>query len=94
MPSPSLTLTPAPQCRDRYLLYALDPLLDKSPCRPEEELLIVELHKRFGNKWTAIAAEMNAAAAKDAAPGAKTRRSENWLKVREPNKPCDFAARF
>jgi len=43
-------------------------------------LQLIELHERLGNRWTEIADAMNAAAAKDAAPGAKTRRSENFLK--------------
>ena len=72
--------TPAsPQCRDRYNNYA-HPELDQTPCRAEEVLLFIELHKRLGNRWTEIASEMNAAAAAAAEPGAKTRRSENWVK--------------
>ena len=39
---------------------------------------MIELHKQHGNCWTAIAGDMHAIAG--AAPGAKTRRPENWVK--------------
>ena len=67
------------QCRDRYNNYA-HPDLDLSPCRAEEVLQFVALHKLHGNKWTEIASAMSAVAAAAAEPGVKTRRSENWVK--------------
>ena len=67
---------PLPQCRDRYNNYA-HPELDLSPCRAEEVLLLLrQLHKQHGNKWTEIADGMSAAAP----AGAKMRRSEHWVK--------------
>ena len=78
-PGHSHARSSAPQCRDRYNNYA-HPELDLSPCRAEEVLLLLVLHKQHGNKWTEIADEMSAAAAAAAEPGVKTRRSENWVK--------------
>ena len=73
----------SPQCRDRYNNHA-HPELDHSPCRPEEVPLFIELHKKLHNQWTEIALGMSrvhaAAAAAGAAPGTRTRRSENWVK--------------
>ena len=71
--------SPRLQCRDRYNNHAQEDI-DDSPCRPEEVLLLIDLHKVYENRWTRIAAEMSASAAAAAEPGAKTRRTENWVK--------------
>lgn len=42
------------QCRERWLSN-LNPEIDLSPWTPEEEDYIMELHKKFGNKWARIA---------------------------------------
>ena len=70
---------PFPQCRDRYNNYA-HPDLNMAPPEPAEVLRFAELYKQHGHKWTEIANAMSAAAAVGAAAGAKTRRSENWVK--------------
>jgi hypothetical protein len=43
------------QCRERWV-NALDPSLDRGPWTPEEDQMMCELHRRFGNHWTKIAA--------------------------------------
>jgi hypothetical protein len=43
----------AKQIRDRYTNY-LDPRISKAKFTVEEDLLILELHGRFGNRWTHI----------------------------------------
>jgi hypothetical protein len=41
------------QIRDRYTNY-LDPAINKGKFSPEEDLQILDLYKRFGNKWSLI----------------------------------------
>jgi hypothetical protein len=41
------------QIRDRYINY-LDPILDKSKFSLDEDLLLIELQKIKGNKWTKL----------------------------------------
>jgi hypothetical protein len=43
----------AKQIRDRYTNY-LDPVINKGKFSPEEDLQILDLYKRFGNKWSLI----------------------------------------
>jgi hypothetical protein len=42
------------QCRERWH-NGLDPDLNRSPWLPSEDALIVNLHQKWGNKWTRIA---------------------------------------
>jgi hypothetical protein len=43
----------AKQIRDRYINY-LDPSIVKSKFSLEEDLMILDLHNRYGNKWSII----------------------------------------
>lgn len=45
------------QCRDRYMGF-LNPKLNTSPFTRQEDLMILDLHKKVGNKWKHIAKEM------------------------------------
>jgi len=58
----------AKQCRERWSLN-LDPTIDHSPWRHEEDRLLLELHKEKGNKWAEIAGKING-------------RTENAVKTR------------
>lgn len=42
------------QCRERWHNH-LDPSIIKTPFTPEEDRLILELHERYGNKWSELA---------------------------------------
>ncbi|KAL7717276.1 R2r3-MYB transcription factor [Entamoeba marina] len=39
------------QCRERYCNH-LDPFINKEPWTTEEDELLIQLHKQFGNKWS------------------------------------------
>ncbi|KAJ1630058.1 Homeodomain-like protein, partial [Pavlovales sp. CCMP2436] len=43
------------QCRERWH-NQLDPEIKKHNWTPEEESMLVEAHRKFGNKWAKIAA--------------------------------------
>lgn len=43
----------ARQCRERWTNY-VNPSLSKDPWTPEEDLLLIEKHKEFGNHWKII----------------------------------------
>jgi hypothetical protein len=43
----------AKQIRDRYINY-LDPNISKEKFSTEEDLMILDLHTKFGNKWSII----------------------------------------
>lgn len=45
------------QCRERFRNH-LDPTLIKTPWTPEEDEMLIDLHKKFGNAWTTISACM------------------------------------
>lgn len=42
------------QCRERWRNH-LDPGINKDPWTPEEELIFIDKHKIYGNKWAEIA---------------------------------------
>jgi hypothetical protein len=42
------------QCRERWH-YHLDPVLNRGPWTPEEDLILFEKHEALGNRWTEIA---------------------------------------
>lgn len=42
------------QCRERWQNH-LDPNLNKGPWTPEEDKLLIELHEKYGNKWSVLA---------------------------------------
>ena len=42
------------QCRERWLNHVQTGVVRK-PWTAEEEMLLIEGHKKFGNKWAAIA---------------------------------------
>ena len=42
------------QCRERWHNH-LDPLINKSNWSSEEEKIIFDTHKKYGNKWAEIA---------------------------------------
>jgi myb proto-oncogene protein len=42
------------QCRERWHNH-LDPSIKKSPINTEEEIIIFDAHKIYGNKWADIA---------------------------------------
>jgi len=46
------------QCRDRWK-NRLSSGVNKSPWQPEEELIFINKHKNFGNKWTEIAKSLD-----------------------------------
>eukprot|EP00177_Eucheuma_denticulatum_P002057 GFKZ01003682.1.p1 GENE.GFKZ01003682.1~~GFKZ01003682.1.p1 ORF type:complete len:535 (+),score=57.58 GFKZ01003682.1:818-2422(+) len=52
-----LTNRTGKQCRERYL-NQLKPGIRRDPWSPEEEHILREAHKRIGNKWVAIAAQL------------------------------------
>lgn len=41
------------QCHDRWVLY-LDPSVNLDPWTKAEEDLLLDLHKKYGNKWTVL----------------------------------------
>jgi hypothetical protein len=45
------------QCRERWLNH-LNPDLSREQWTPAEDLLLMELHERFGNHWTMISSHM------------------------------------
>ena len=45
------------QCRERWM-HHLDPKINHGPWLPAEDKKIIELHEKFGNKWTLIAAQI------------------------------------
>jgi hypothetical protein len=47
------------QCRERWF-NALDPAVTRGPWTPLEDRLLVQLHQRFGNRWTKISGLMPA----------------------------------
>ena len=47
----------AKQCRERWHNH-LDPNIKKDPISMEEERIIFDLHKTYGNKWAQISNEM------------------------------------
>ena len=49
--------TPA-QCRERWCFH-LSPELNKSRFTEEEDNMIMDLHEKYGNKWSKITAELN-----------------------------------
>ena len=48
----------AKQCRNRWI-NCLDPAVTKQEWTAEEEELIVELHRQYGNKWADIAKHLS-----------------------------------
>lgn len=66
------------QCRERWN-HHLSPGLRKGPWTPEEEAMVVDAHKRFGNRWSDIARCISG-------------RSENAVKVRCRQFPRRLAA--
>lgn len=56
------------QCRERWCQH-LDPSLLKTEFSAEEDITILQLHAKIGNRWAAIAREL---------PG----RTENMVKIR------------
>lgn len=47
----------AQQIRERYINY-LDPNINRSKFSVEEDLLLLELHKKYGNRWSLIRRHM------------------------------------
>jgi hypothetical protein len=45
------------QCRERWLNH-LNPTISRGPWKPDEDELLMQLHKEFGNSWSKIAARM------------------------------------
>jgi hypothetical protein len=45
------------QCRERWFNH-LDPQISRDPWTPEEDQLLMHLHKQYGNHWSQIAALM------------------------------------
>lgn len=58
----------AKQCRERWTNY-LDPTLIKTPFTPTEDEILLHLQAQMGNKWAAIARQING-------------RTENAVKLR------------
>jgi hypothetical protein len=46
------------QCRERWRNH-LDPRVNKNPWQPEEELVFIDKHKVYGNKWAEIGKFLN-----------------------------------
>jgi len=46
------------QCRERWRNH-LDPRVNKDPWTPDEELMFIEKHKIYGNKWSEIGKFLN-----------------------------------
>jgi hypothetical protein len=42
------------QCRERYCNH-LDPTIKKDPWTPEEDVILEQMHNKYGNKWSEIA---------------------------------------
>lgn len=45
------------QCRERWINH-LDPDVNHGPWTAEEDLLLLDLHRQYGNKWVKISAHM------------------------------------